>query len=706
MGKRYSTDKIRNVAFISHGGVGKTSVAEGILYATGINDRLGEVDQGNTLLDFSPDEIERKNSINVAFGHCEWKDYKINILDTPGYSDFYSDTVAAINVTDGVALFLNASAGIEVGTETVWTFVKEKNLPTILVVNGLDKENVNCEAIISEAKDHLKKNVVPIQMPYGNGNNFKGIVDLLKQKLLVFSDKLNGSYEEQDLPADLDVSAAREELVESIAETDDVLLEKFFDGEQLGNDELIAALRAATISGDVLPLLYTTATQNAGTKPLLDAFIDLLPSPLDRPIKLADGETELSQGSSEPLAAIVFKTMSEPHVGELSFIRVYSGTITHGADVFNTTRNQTERIGQIYNMIGKKRVDMHSLVAGDIGTLVKLKNTHTNDIITDKANPIQLNIITFPRPVIDLAVIPKKKGDEDKIGSALHHLEDEDPTFLVVHDPELRQTIVKGLSEIHLEVLINRIKTRYGVEVDVKSPRIPFRETIRGTSKVSYRHKKQSGGAGQFGEVYLYMDTFKENATMPKEFSLRGEEIDDLPWGGKFHFVNAIVGGAIDAKFIPAVKKGILETMHNGVVAGYPVIGIRIILYDGKMHAVDSNENAFKSAGRMACKNAVLEARPIILEPIYSVQVTVPDEYMGDVMGDLSSRRGKIQGMDPYGSFQQIRAQVPLAELDKYSTALRSISQGRGMHTRDFSHYEEVPHEIAEKLKTEKEEEN
>ncbi|OQY28501.1 MAG: hypothetical protein B6244_07050 [Candidatus Cloacimonetes bacterium 4572_55] len=703
MGKGYSTDQIRNVAFISHGGVGKTSIAEGILYATGQHDRFGSVVHGTTLLDFYPDEIDRKNSINLGLGHCEWGNNKINILDTPGYSDFYSDTIAAVNVADAAVLFLSATAGIEVGTEKMWALSQEKRLPAVLVINGMDKDNIEYNSIIADAKERFKKAIVPLQVPYGTGSDFKGIVDLMKQKLYVFPDNKSGKYKEKEIPADLDVSAEREELIELIAETDDDLLEKFFDGEELTDAELKSSLRSATLAGDALPLLFSVAPLNAGSTPILDAIVDYLPSPADRPVQLAEEGGELEQSSDGPLAAIVFKTMSEPHIGELSLIRVYSGSIKHGRDIYNATSGNNERIGQIYAVNGKKRSDMPSIIAGDIGALVKLKNTHTNDIITDKANQISLDHITFPKSVINLAVLPKKKGDEDKIASALHHIEDEDPTFSVYHDSELQQTIVRGLSEIHLEMLIQRMKNRYGVEVDMKSPRIPYRETLRGKAKVSYRHKKQTGGAGQFGEVYLYMDPYSENSVVPKEFNLRGEDLDDLPWGGKLHFINAIVGGSIDAKFIPAVKKGIMEAMKQGVIAGYSVINVRLILHDGKMHPVDSNENAFKTAGRMAFRNGFLDAKPAMLEPIYDVQITVPDDYMGDVMGDLNSRRGRIQGMDPMGRFQVIRAQVPLAELDKYSTVLRSITQGRGMYTREFSHYEEVPRDIAEKLKVSKE---
>lgn len=706
MGKSYSTEQIRNVVLISHGGVGKTSLAEGMLYATGEHDRFGRVDDGNTLLDYNPDEIERKSTVNFSLGHCEWKKHKINILDTPGYSDFYGETIAAIHVADAAIILLNATAGIEVGTEKVWEFTRQSGMPVIAVVNALDKDNINLEDVISEAKDRFGTNVLPTQVPYGTGENFKGIVDLLSKKLMVFSDKFDGTYKEEDVPGDLDISDARSELIESIAETDDALLEKFFAEEEITTEELKKALHKATLSGEVIPLLYTVAIKNAGVCPVMDAVVDYLPSPVERPVTLADGETQLKQSSDGPLAGLVFKTMSEPHVGELSFLRLYSGKIEHGDDIFNVTRNHTERIGQIYTVNGKRRVDLPHLIGGDIGALVKLKDTSTNDVFSEKSDPIDVKQIVFPRPVIDLAVVPKNKGDEDKIGGALHHISDEDPTFSIVHDAELQQTIVKGLSEIHLEVLINRMKQRYGVEVDMKSPRIPYRETLRGVSRVSYRHKKQSGGAGQFGEVYFYMDAYKENNTIPKEYTLRGEEIDELPWGGKLHFVNAIVGGAIDAKFIPAVKKGIMEQMQSGVIAGYGVIDVRVILHDGKMHPVDSNENAFKTAGRIAFKNGFLEAKPALLEPVYSVEVTVPEEFMGDVMGDLSSRRGKIQGMDPQGNFQIIRAQVPLAELDKYSTSLRSMTQGRGMHTREFSHYEEVPHDIAEKLKAEQEEES
>ncbi len=698
MVKKYTPDTIRNVVFTGHGCVGKTSIAEGILYATGHHDRLGQVTEGNTLLDYFPDEIERQSSINMALAHCDWKGNKINIIDTPGYSDFYGETVAGMHVADGAVIFMNAAAGVEVGTESVWKFASNLKLPVLLVVNGIDKDNVNLDDVVATAGKSFGKKVIPIQAPYGTGADFKGIVDLFSQKLMVFSTELDGTYEEKPLPGDLDFSLEREQMIELIAETDDRLLEKFFEGKAFSTVELKGTLRKAVVDGKVLPLLYSVALQNVGTTPLLDAIVDYMPAPADRPLNLSDGTT-LKQDPHGPLAAIIFKTISEPHVGELSYMRVYSGIITHGADAHNSTRNITERVGQIYAVNGKKREDMHDLVAGDIGALVKLKSTKTNNVFSDKHHPFDIKKIVFLEPVTNLAIIPKKKGDEDKIGVALHHLEDEDQSFGVTHDAELHQTIIRGLSEIHLEVLVHRLKSRYGVEVDVISPKVPYRETIRGAAAKSYRHKKQSGGSGQFGEVHLHVDAYHQDAPIPSQYTFRHEEIDDLPWGGKLQFVNCIVGGAIDNKFIPAVKRGVLECMQRGAFAGYPIIDVRVIVYDGKMHPVDSNDNAFKTAGRMSFKESFLAAKPTMLEPIYEIHVTVPDEYMGDVLGDLSSRRGKIQGMDPQEGYEIIHALVPLAELDRYSTSLRSITQGRGLHTRRFLHYEEVPREISEKLK-------
>ena len=704
MGMIYSTDKLRNVILTAHGGVGKTSLAEGILFATGLNDRLGKVAEGNTLMDFNPDEIDRKSSINLSLAYCEWNKHKINILDTPGYSDFYGDTIAAMHVADGALMLINAASGVEVGTEILWGYLQERGLPTIIVINTLDKENINLDRTIDQVKEFFKKTIIQLQVPYGTGDKFKGIIDVLNDKYYEFSDKSDGKCTEKPMPGDADYSMEKDALIEAAAESDDALLEKFFEGSTLTLDEIKSGLRKGIHSCKIIPIMFSIAIKNVGTLPILDAIVEYLPSPAQMPAKLKNGN-QLEVNSNGKLAGLVFKTMSEPHIGELSFVKVYSGVIEPGQDIFNITTDHEERIGQVSTMVGKKRMDLGKIVAGDIGTLVKLKYTHTNNILCEKGNDIELAKIDFPMPVIDLAVVPRNKGDEDKIGGALHHLHEEDLTFNIVHDKELRQTIIKGRSEIHLEVIINRMKRRYGVEVDITSPRIPYRETLKGKSKVSYRHKKQSGGAGQFGEVYFYMDHYEDGAPTPGEFTFRGEEIDDLPWGGRLRYVNAIVGGAIDGKFIPAVKKGIMEAMQGGVMAGYPVIDVRVILHDGKMHPVDSNENAFKTAGRMAFKKGFNEARPMMLEPIYSVRVIVPEEYMGDVMGDLSSRRGKIQGMESQGKSQIIRAMVPLAELDKYSTSLRSMTQGRGIFVRDFSHYEEVPHEIAEKLKIDQEEE-
>ncbi|MBL7075212.1 elongation factor G [candidate division KSB1 bacterium] len=683
--KEYSADLIRNIGFIAHAEVGKTSLAEAILFAAGETTRLGSVEEGNTISDCGPDEIKRKISISTSLLHCEWKKHKINLLDTPGYSDFIGEVKGALRVVDTGLVLLSGLTGVEVMTEQVWGFAKEYGISRFIFINKLDKEHAAFDQALATAKEAFGGGVLPLQFPVNEGVGFDTVVDLLLMKCLKFKKDRSGTAQISDIPADLKSKAdgLREKLIEAAAESDDELLEIYFDKGTLTEEEFNRGLKHGIAQGSVFPVLCGSAGENMGVHQLLGALVDLAPSPLDRPGPVAKN---VDTGEEVPLKCdptaspnlFIFKTISEAHVGELSLFRVYSGVLKSGADLFNPNRDHGEKIGQIYLLNGKTRKEVGNVPCGDLGAVVKLKDSHTGDTLCDRKSSVVLPEIAFPVPVIRTAVIPKSKGDEERISSGLASLHEEDPTFLVHYDPELKQTIISGQGELHLAIIINRLKEKFGVDVTVEEPRIPYRETIQAASEKQYRHKKQTGGRGQFGEVFIRI-----------EHSDRGEG---------FEFVNKITGGVIPTKFIPSVEKGIVEAMESGVLGGYPVVDLQVTLFDGKYHPVDSSDIAFKLAGLFAFKGAMKEAKPVLLEPIYDVEVTVPEEYMGDVMGDISSRRGKILGMDSEGKFQLIRAQVPLAELYKYSTSLRSMTAGRGIHRRKFSHYEIVPHEIADRI--------
>jgi len=695
--KDYSMEKLRNVGLISHGGVGKTSLAEAMLFDAGETNRLGKVDDGTTLSDYHDDEIERKISISTSLLHCEWKHHKINILDTPGYSDFLGEVKGAMRVVETGVVLVNAVSGVEVGTEQVWEYAKEENVSRIIFINRMDKENANFDKTLAMLQQRFGMKVVPVQFPVEEGEQFHSFVDLIHMKVISYTADGSGKATESDIPDNLKAKAdeLREKLVEAIAESDDEILEKYFEEGEISADDFKKGLLKGIKEQNIFPVLVGAATANVGVKELMDFIIDFAPSPAEYPEIVGQdvktGEEVVRKASPDaPMASLVFKVISELHVGEFSCFRVFSGVMHVGDEVMNPNQKATEKIGQIYMLNGKNRKEVPQVSAGDIASVVKLKNTHTGDTLCDKKEPILLRGIQFPDPVIRVAVEPKSKGDEEKIGVGLQTIHEEDPTFVSAFDPELRQTIIQGQGELHLTIVVKRLKDKFGVEVDLTEPKIPYRETIKGKAEVQGKFKRQSGGRGQYGDVWIRLE--------PKG---RGEG---------YEFVDAIVGGVVPGKYIPAVDKGIQEAMAEGVLAGYPVVDVKATLYDGSFHPVDSSDMAFKIAGSMAFKKAFLQANPILLEPIYDVEVKVPEEYLGDVMGDLSSRRGKIQGIDSEGPFQIIRAKVPLAELYRYSTALRSMTQGRGIHRRKFSHYEEVPHDIAEKIveaaKQEKENEN
>ena len=686
--KEYTPEHLRNIALIGHGGAGKTSLTEAMLFSAGHTTRLGKVEEGNTLSDFHPDEIQRQISITTSLLYCEWKSQKINILDTPGYLDFTGEVKGALRVADTAVIVLKAVEGAEVGTEIVWRYANEYRTALIVVVNKVDQENADFDRAVHQAQELLSHDVLPIQFPLTQGLGFDSVVDVLRMKVLKFAPGGSGKYTEQDIPAEAAKRAAdlRQQLTELVAETDESLLNTYLERGGLSDEEFLRGFRAGIHAGKVIPVLCCAATQNIGVTSFLDFLADYSPSPAEKgPIegyKPGGDRSEsfpVPQESDGQPALYVFKTVSESHVGELSYFRVCSGAVAPGLDMVNEKNNKSERLAQLFVMNGKDRKEINRLLAGDLGAVVKLKDTHTNDTLSTKAYPVEFAPIVFPEPVFHSAIVPKAKGDEDRISTGLHALHQEDPTFVFRVDGELHQTIISGQGELHLDIVVKRLKARYNVDVDLVEPKVPYRETIKGTVKdAEYKHKKQTGGHGQYGHVHLRMEP--------------------LGRGKGFEFLDEIVGGVVPNKYIPAVEKGIVETMKDGVLAGYPVVDVRAALFYGSYHDVDSSEMAFKIAGSMAFRKGFLEARPILLEPIYTIEVKVPEDAMGDVMGDISSRRGKIAGMDAVGKYQVIRAQVPLAELYRYATILRSKTGGRGVFTSTLSHYEEVPREIAEKV--------
>jgi len=682
--KKYTSENIRNVALISHGGAGKTSLTEALLFTSGAINRLGKIEAGNTTTDFDPDEIKKQVTINVGLAPLEWDGIKVNLLDTPGYFDFIGDVLGALRVADSAVVVVCAVSGVEVGTEKVWGYANDFNLPRLVVINKLDRENADYEGTLNQLRDHFGYSVAPLQMPIGKEADFKGVVDLVSQRAVMFSDE-GKSVKEEDIPADLKDQAEelREKLVEAVAETDDSLLEKYLEGEPLTDDEVKKGLRQGVLHNKIVPVLCSAGTSNYGIQTLLDLIKTYLPTPLDQgELKghLPDSEEEIARKLSpdEPMSAFVYKTLADPYVGRINFFRVYSGTIQPDSQVYNSTRDINERFGQVFAMRGKNQVSMDEVVTGDIACVAKLQETVTGDTLCDRSAPIVFPKLNFPEPVISFAVEPKTKGDEEKVGSGLSRFLEEDPTFQLERRVETKQSVISGLGELHLDIIVNRLQEKFGVEVELSTPKVPYRETIKGQAKVEGKHKKQSGGRGQFGHVYI--------------------EMEPAETGEGLVFENKIFGGSVPRQYIPAVEKGVNEAMETGFVAGYPVQDVIVRLVDGSYHTVDSSEMAFKIAASQAFKKGMEQANAILLEPIMNLEVIVPEAYMGDIMGDLNSKRGKIQGMEPENGLQKIRAQVPMAEVFKYSIDLRSMTQGRGFFTMEFSHYEEVPYQVAEQI--------
>jgi elongation factor G len=677
--KEYQSANIRNLGLMGHGGSGKTCFAEALAFNMKVTTRMGSIADGNTISDYHEDEIDRQISLGTSLLHGDWKDHKVNIIDTPGYQDFYGEVVASMRAADLSLIMVSAVDGIEVGTEAGFKLIDDYKKPRSFVVNKLDREEANFDATVEQLRGEFGNEVIPVQYPVHVGPGFDAVIDLMTMKMHKYTPDGDGRYEALPIPEDLREKAQeyRQQMIESIAEVDEVLMEKFFD-DALTEDDLRAGFHKGILEEAIYPVLCSSATHNVGIQSILDLVVGFFPSPNEMPGEMLENGEPCSCDENNTTAVMVFKTVEESHVGELSFIKVYSGSLEVGTDLHNLNRDKTERIGQIFVMNGKNKDNTEKLHAGDICALVKLKDTHTGNTLAADAKQIPFKAIDFPQPRIRTAIEASKKGEEDKIANGLRLLHEEDPTFISGYDGELRQTIIQGQGELQFEVILKRLKERFGVDVEMLEPRIPYRETIQGKAEAQGKYKKQSGGRGQYGDAHLRLEPMER--------------------GGGFEFVDAIVGGVIPGKFIPAVEKGIVETMNSGVLAGYQVVDVRATCFDGSYHNVDSSEQAFKMAASLGFKKAFEAARPVILEPIYKVTIKVPEAYMGDVMGDISSRRGKILGMDAEGNFQVIQAEVPLAELYKYSTSLRSMTQGRGQHSRVFDHYEPVSADIQAKI--------
>lgn len=685
--KDYAANKIRNFALVGHGSSGKTMLSEAMLLKSGEINRLGSIEAGSTVSDYHHDEHDRQISIHSSPLHLEWNETKFNLIDTPGYLDFIGETISSLAVVDAAIIVIHAVNGIEVGTEQVWNYSSDFGLPKTLVINGLDRENTKFDEILKQAKKHFGSNVFPMQLPVNAGPGFNQIIDVLRSELITYSTDGSGKFKEEKLPDDWEsqVKELHQELIEYVAESDDSLLEKFFDQGNLSEEEMREGLHHAIQNQILIPLFCTSANLNIGVARLMDFISKYGSSPIDRAIISAkDGTTkekiDVALDGKEPVVHI-FKTISEAHVGELSFFRVYSGLIETGDDLHNTSRGNSERFGQMFLMNGKERTSVNKLNAGDIGSVVKLKDTHTGNTLTGPNNKVHLPSVDLPNSNIHLGIRSNSKGDEEKIATGLSSIHEEDATFIYNVDSELRQTVLSGQGELHLQVSIDRLKRKFNVDIETFKPRIPYRETIRGTGSSKYRHKKQSGGAGQFAEVWLKVESKQ-----------RGEGVE---------FTQSLVGQNVDRIFVPSVEKGVSAACIEGVLAGYRVVDLKVDFYDGKQHPVDSKDIAFQMAGKHAFKEAFLSAQPCLLEPVLIVEIKVPEDYMGDVMGDISSRRGKIMGMDTEGSFQKIKAQVPQSEMYHYSTTLRSLTGGRGIHSEEISHYDEVPRDMESKVTAE-----
>jgi len=675
---QYGLNNIRNLVLLSHNGAGKTSLSEAVLFTTKAITRLGKIDDGTTTSDHDPAEVKHKISINLSILPCEWQGTKVNLLDAPGYADFVAEVKAAMRVSEGATIVVCAASGVEVGTEQMWEYCEEARLPRLIFVNKMDRENADFYRTVDGIQAEFGAKCVPLQLPIGAHNDFQGVIDLLTMK------SYSGSpAKEGEIPSSLQERAGsfREKLVEAIAEDDDNLLEKYLGGEELSLEQLSDGLRRAVAECQVVPVLTGSALQDVGVSLLLDAICHYLPSPKERGVAVvgdAGKQDVLEANQDAPLAALVFKTTADPYVGKLTCFRVYRGAIDSNSQVWNATRGETERIGQLFVLRGKNQEPVPQVGAGDMGAVAKLSVTNTGDTLSSRDKPVKIVPISFPEPIFSEAVYPRTKADVDKLGSSLSRLTEEEPTLRMSRDSDTGEIILSGLGETQLGVAAEKMQRKFGVAVDLSRPKVPYRETITTSTKAEYKHKKQTGGHGQYGHVWL--------------------ELEPLPRGSGREFVDKVVGGRIPKNYIPAVEKGVDEAFHEGVLAHYPVDDIKVIVYDGSFHPVDSSEICFKIAGAGALKKGLSQAQPVLLEPIMNISVRVPEDYTGDIIGDLNTKRAQVQGMNPEDGYNSIQAQVPLSEIQRYAIDLKSITQGRGSFTVEFSHYQEVPPSVAQKV--------
>ncbi len=680
--KIYEAKHIRNIAFLGHGGSGKTALTEAILFSTKLINRMGKVEDGNTVSDFDKEETTRGISIGTSLIPVEWRDHKINILDTPGYFDFIGEVQSALKAVDGAVILVDASNGVEVGTEKSWDFVTDSEKPAFVFINKMDRENIDFDKVLNDLKEKFGNKITPFQIPLGENENFIGDINIVKMVAEEYDGK---DYSEKPIPEDLmnQVNPIREMLLESVAESDEALLEKYFEGEAFTEQEIQEGLRKGILGGDIVPVLCGSSTNNTGALSLLDMLVDYAPSPMDMPVTKGynprdkDEVIERTLGPDEPFSAQVFKTIVDPYVGKISLLKIISGKLTLDMEVLNTNKDKREKVGSLFVLRGKNQIEIEEAFAGDIVSIAKLQYTSTGDTLCSINDPIMYSSIDFIKPQLALSIEPKSKGDEEKISSGLQRLAEEDPSFYFERNPEVKQTLIYGQGELHVNIITSKLKNKFGVDVELRDPKVPYRETVKGKSDVQGRHKKQSGGHGQYGDVKIRFE----------------------PAPDEFEFKEEIFGGSVPKSYIPAVEKGLRECLESGVLAGYPVVNVRAILYDGSYHDVDSSEMAFKIAASIAFKKGIEAANPVLLEPIIKVEVIVPEEYMGDVMGDLSKRRGKILGMEPQPKgMQLVVAEAPQSEMFKYATDLRSMTQARGSFSMEFARYEEAPQIISEKV--------
>jgi elongation factor G len=677
--KDYAPEKIRNTAIVGHGSSGKTSLTSAILFDAGATTRLTKTEKGNTITDYDPDEIERQISINSAVCHLEWKDHKINLVDCPGYMNFLWDTRAGLRAVDSGIVVVCGVAGVEVGTEKVWEMLEELEIPRMFVINKLDRENAHYERTVRSIHNFFGRQAVPVQLPIGEEKNFEGFVDLVGKEAYIYEKDESGKFRREEIPDELKNTAESkaQELIEMVAENDEQLMEIYFEKGELSSQELKEGLRKSIASRQFFPIFVSSALLNIGAQPIIEGIIDYLPDPLQiEEVKGAEGSVKTSL--DHPFSSLVFKTISDPYTGRISLMRIFSGKVNPDATVTNCSRETSEKLGGLFFLQGKEQIPAGQAKAGDIVATAKLKETSTGDTLCAKASSIRFRSIKFPEPSISFAIKPQTRADEDRISQAVHRITEEDPTARIERDPETNELIISGNGQLHVEIITDRLKKRFNVNVDLKPPKIPYKETIKGKSDVQGKYKKQTGGRGQYGDVKIKMEPLS-----------RGED---------FEFEDKIFGGAIPKNFIPSIEKGIQEARKKGVISGYPVVDFKVILYDGSYHEVDSSDIAFKVAASMAFKKAMKEAKPTILEPIMNIEVYTPETYMGDIMGNLNGRRGKVQGMEQKGSLRIIKAQVPMAEMLDFEPTLTSITGGRGSFMMEFSRYEEVPFQLQQKI--------